>query len=383
MSTEFLRERSLELVFKLAEELSIDTGVTRLANITHLDNIGIPVFCSYRPKGLLLQVNGGKGLTDQHAKCSAMMEALEYSHMESISDSLIVQYESYENLSSSSACVLSHEDLEAEVSRFYTSKLKVKWIPVLGLVDDKTHLCPADLVYISSRSFAQCHTNGLSSGNTNKESILHGIFELVERDAYARILVDGKLDIRGVGRSIDTNSFETPILSTLVDMVEAAGSRLYLILLPSSIPVYSFWSVIIDEYSVVPVGAFNIGLGCHPDPVVAATRAITEAAQSRLIYIHGNREDIRHKAVFTDGYTMPSNIYRFFESLDTHTFDSLCSSVSPCLGQSVESTFSLVLEQLCKNGFDKIYSHVLRDESKTFSVTKTFIPGLRCEMRFL
>ncbi|MGO8078030.1 YcaO-like family protein, partial [Rhizobium leguminosarum] len=33
------------------------------------------------------------------------------------------------------------------------------------------------------------------------------------------------------------------------------------------------------------------GFGCHPDPVRAALRAITEAAQSRLTSIAGSRDD--------------------------------------------------------------------------------------------
>lgn len=383
MTFDLLRERSLVEVLDLVSQFKDIIGVSRLANITHLDNIGIPVFCSYRPKGLLLQANGGKGLSNEHAKCSAMMEALEYSHIEKIMDSTPVQYGTYNKLSNRGNSILTYDSLEAEVSSFYSSRLLTSWISVRSLVDGSHHLCPADLVYIFNRSFSSCHTNGLSSGNTNNESILHGILELVERDAYARILVNGKLDIKGVGRSVNTNSFECPVLSNLVEMIEGAGSRLYLILLPSSIPVYSFWGIIIDEYAVVPVGAFNIGLGCHPNPVVAAIRAITEAAQSRLIFIHGNREDIRHKAVFSDNYVIQSSIYRYFKELDTYDFDLLCSPESPCLGRSVDASLSLTIEQLIKYGFNKIFTHVLRDEALVFSVTKTFIPGMRCEMRFL
>jgi ribosomal protein S12 methylthiotransferase accessory factor len=380
---DLLRERTLTEVLELISQFKSDIGVTRLANITHLDNIGIPVFCSYRPQGILLQANGGKGLSKDHAKCSAMMEALEYSHMEKILITTSVQYISHNKLSNSGASILTYKNLEAAVSDFYSPRLPIGWISLLSLINGGYHMCPADLVYITNQSFSPCHTNGLSSGNTNNESILHGILELVERDAYARILVNGKLDIRGVGRRIDTNTLEDPVLSNLVELIESTGSRLYLILLPSSIPVYSFWGIIIDEYSVVPVGAFNFGLGCHPNPVVAATRAITEAAQSRLIFIHGNREDIRHKAVFSDNYVVKSSIYHFFQKLDTHNFDSLCTAESPCLGETVDTSLSLIIEQLIKHGFDKIFYHILRDESQVFSVTKTFIPGMRCEMRFL
>jgi len=48
------------------------------------------------------------------------------------------------------------------------------------------------------------------------------------------------------------------------------------------------------------------GFGCHPDPRVAMTRALTEAAQSRLTVISGARDDVsrarRHEARRSEVY---------------------------------------------------------------------------------
>ena len=378
-----LRERSFDEVLLLIEQYKNDIGVSRIANITHLDNIGIPVYCSYRPKSLLLQANSGKGLSHKQAKCSAWMEALEYMHIEKQPTSSNTKIESQESLCKGEANVLTYQNLGALQSPFFSPHLPISWISLYGLNEHDKYWCPMDMVYLCNRSFVSCHTNGLSSGNTNNESILHGILEVVERDAYAQLYVNGKLSIRDVGNKIHLDTIRIPVLSSLVGMIRSAGSYLYLILLPSSIPVYSFWAVIIDEFSPVPVGSFNFGLGCHPDPVVASVRAITEAAQSRLVYIHGNREDIRHEAVFSNNYSIPVNIYSFFKNLDSYHFSDLCSMESPCKAQNVDSSLSLLIEQLQKNGFCGLYTHVLRDESLTFSVTKTFIPGMRLETRFL
>ena len=383
MSSLSLRERSHEDVLSLVEPYRADIGLSRVADITGLDNIGIPVYCSYRPKGLLLQANSGKGLSHEQAQCSAWMEAFEYMHMEKPLDSTALTTEAYAHITKGNNSILKYEDLNTQQSPFFSHLTTIDWILLDGLHDDKHYLCPKDMVYLSSRSFTPCHTNGLSSGNSNSESILHGILELVERDAYSRIISNGRLIIRDVGKNIDLKTLDAPVLSGLVEMVESAGSSLYLILLPSSIPVYSFWSVIVDESSPMPVGSFNIGLGCHPNPLVAAVRAITEAAQSRLIYIHGNREDIRHKSVFSSDYHIPSSVFRFFRDLTKFSFQDVCSMDSPCDCSTVDSSLSNILEQLQRNGFARIYSHVLRDESLTFSVTKTFIPGFRCETRFL
>ena len=57
-------------------------GITRLADITGLDRIGIPTWCSIRPRGVLLQVSNGKGTSHDSAKVSALMEAIELWHAE-------------------------------------------------------------------------------------------------------------------------------------------------------------------------------------------------------------------------------------------------------------------------------------------------------------
>ena len=51
-------------------------GITRLSNITGLDDIGIPVWQGIRPASRYLTVSQGKGLTHQQAKISAIMESL-------------------------------------------------------------------------------------------------------------------------------------------------------------------------------------------------------------------------------------------------------------------------------------------------------------------
>ena len=52
-------------------------GITRVANITGLDRIGIPVWISVRPHGRSLSVAQGKGLTPELAQASAVMESIE------------------------------------------------------------------------------------------------------------------------------------------------------------------------------------------------------------------------------------------------------------------------------------------------------------------
>ena len=52
-------------------------GLTRLADITGLDSVGIPVVLSVRPQSGYLSVDGGKGFTPAAAAASAAMECFE------------------------------------------------------------------------------------------------------------------------------------------------------------------------------------------------------------------------------------------------------------------------------------------------------------------
>ena len=53
------------------------TGITRLANVTGLDRIGVPVIMVCRPNSRSIAVSQGKGLTVDAAKASGLMDFAE------------------------------------------------------------------------------------------------------------------------------------------------------------------------------------------------------------------------------------------------------------------------------------------------------------------
>src|SRR5262245_57519234 len=57
-------------------------GITRLADVTGLDRLGVPVVLAVRPLGRSLAVSQGKGLTREQAAVSAILEAMELHHAE-------------------------------------------------------------------------------------------------------------------------------------------------------------------------------------------------------------------------------------------------------------------------------------------------------------
>jgi YcaO-like protein with predicted kinase domain len=65
-------------------------GITRVADITGLDCIGVPVVAVYRPNARSLSVAQGKGLTLLAAEVSGVMESLEFFHAENISTPVLL-----------------------------------------------------------------------------------------------------------------------------------------------------------------------------------------------------------------------------------------------------------------------------------------------------
>ena len=57
-------------------------GITRVADIAGLDEIGLPVHVAYRPVGRTLAVSVGTGLTAAQSQVSAVMESIETWHAE-------------------------------------------------------------------------------------------------------------------------------------------------------------------------------------------------------------------------------------------------------------------------------------------------------------
>ncbi len=59
-------------------------GITRVAEVTGLDEIGIPVFVAYRPDTKTVSVSIGTGLDPMQARVSAAMESVEVWHVENV-----------------------------------------------------------------------------------------------------------------------------------------------------------------------------------------------------------------------------------------------------------------------------------------------------------
>lgn len=294
-------------------------GVTRVADLTQLDRLGIPVFQAVRPMGKLLTVSQGKGLTKDAAKASAIMESIELWHAENLSVPCI-------RSSPSTGIGQPFVDPMRYPGPRYAGESIAGafwWASAEDVRTGKQILVPRDLIDLDytrrgSPPWLLRNSNGLAGGNTIWEALASGIAEVVERasrlefrDLLPHQKAQRRIDAHDMAKRCDT-------IAQLVRRVHNCNLELELSDMTNSTGITTIGASIYERSTTVPVGPPAFGHGAHLDPVTAITRAITEAAQSRLTQISGNRDDIE-----LESYA-PNNFANLTRSLEVSI--DLCGS---------------------------------------------------------
>ena len=262
-------------------------GVTRLADITGLDWVGIPVYQAIRPNSRALSASQGKGLTRGQAQASALMEAIEVFHAEEI------VLPSLRETVGEMRRALGYDPRALNMinPRLLHDALPLDWIPATDLWTGAPTWVPRSLCELDLRVRDQVYvpvfwtsSNGLCSGNTVAEALIHGLCEVVERDSLRRH-DQARFEPE---RTVVPETVSSRPERQLLDRLLGAGVATQIVDMsgPTGLPCFEVW---IDD----PDGpGLTDGSGCHPSRSTALIRALTEAAQSRLTYIAGNRDDI-------------------------------------------------------------------------------------------
>lgn len=267
-----------------------EMGITRIANVTGLDSLGIPVVMACRPNSRSISVSQGKGIELAAAKASALMEAVETYHAERIT--LPLKLASYDELSRSHALV-DVARLPRSVDSRYRTGLPLLWIEGRNLVDHTSLWVPHELVHtnytLPQPTGSGCfpaNTNGLASGNHILEAIAHAMYEVIERDALTLWWLEPNSHR---DRSLRLESIDDLACRRLLEQFERADVQVRIWDVTSDVGIACFFCLLMarDDDDVEP----EFGSGCHPARQVALLRALTEAAQARTTYIAGSRDD--------------------------------------------------------------------------------------------
>lgn len=352
-------------------------GITRVGDITGLDRIGIPVWIAVRPNSRTLSVSQGKGLDSWAARVSAAMESIENALAER--PRLTLEFATYAELSGRERVVDIAALPRPRVSLF-GSKRPLFWTEATDWTTRAAVWVPYELVYADatvpwlpgSGSFLTS-TNGLASGNNLDEAVLHGLCEVIERDALS--LWDHFPREQREARRLDLGSIDAPIIIALLDRFRAANIRPIVWDVTSDIAIAAFRAVIHDEEADAVSRPFPaaFGAGCHPDRAVAIARALTEAAQSRLTVIAGSRDDFGRKRYAETQSAAALAFHRELAARDgTRRFDS-----APHFGATTQAEeIDHVARQLTAAGFQRILYLELADTALPIRVARVIVPGL-------
>ena len=350
-------------------------GITRIADVTQLDRIGIPTCCAIRPAAHVMQVTNGKGLSKSAAQVSAVMESIELFHAED--GTAYPGHRSSERVLRKQSTVVQHDSLASyQQIDAITEHVKLNWVEVEDLLTKQRAWAPKSAVFFDEQLRNHSPTtNGLASGNELDEATLHALYEIVERDAGSRLFEGGRLDLARRGAVVDPDSIDVSPVNDLIARIKE-HSDIIICSVTSIVDVYTFWVVLLNRASLSALTTLNIGWGTHGVREIALCRALTEAAQSRLTHIHGAREDIVVQAGYHNSNVRNSAAYRFFSNLDCNLQWHDIPELRREPGKNVKAELDSLFTALVSAGFNQIFRYDLTRERLEVPVVKLLIPGM-------
>ncbi|GAA5118984.1 YcaO-like family protein [Pseudonocardia adelaidensis] len=342
-------------------------GVTRVGDVTGLDRVGLPNFTAVRPREVDdgISYYNGKGLTRDSARAGALMEALERYSGERCD--LPVYYGDRAELERTGP-VVDPADIVLPLVTEYQPDLRIEWVEGFDLLGERPTYVPLNAVVCpyappEGRTLLyRSSTNGLASGNILAEALCHAVCEVVERDALAIASAYRELApaigrvLAGIGGP-NPAAAPSPARFPLIDLeslpararlavakLKRAGLLVYLRDI-TCIGVPTFECTVVehrwDDRHLVHGGS-----GAHPDARVAACRALTEAAQSRVGHIQGGREDlpeiVRDQVAFDPDDVYGGGEIRPFSAVESNECDT------------VDGDVRFLLDRLRAEGFPQV-----------------------------
>jgi ribosomal protein S12 methylthiotransferase accessory factor len=176
-------------------------------------------------------------------------------------------------------------DSDPALRRFSPTQ-ELAWVRGHSLRDDRPILVPARTAYYGQRAPAddfvfEC-SSGCATGSCLEEAVLHGLLELVERDAFLLAWYSGQ-PLTG----IDPATLPVPGARTLLDRAALHGYGVHLVdsRVDLSVPVVTAVAVRLDGGP----GTLSFAAGASLDPGAAALAALSESL-TYITHLRGDAE---------------------------------------------------------------------------------------------
>lgn len=362
------------------EMKTIPAGGHELIHAVAADHLFVPNLNrkTLLQKGLT-QKSWGKGVSREQAQTSALCEALErYSGIFRNTDFRITATErelGKDAIAINSCLNFSDKQYSTRKTRnrsltnhdWIPSRLNpqqiIEWTPIWSLTSEKFRYLPTSYCYYGypaayGERFCRADSNGNAAGNTLMHAILNGFLELVERDCAAMWWFN-----RTVRPGVDIASFPASYLQNVQQFYRRSGRELWALDLTSDFNIPCFIALSANKASTAP--EFLFGLGCHFDPLIALTRAITEMNQ--FLAVRLDHKDTKTRRTVPDApYLRPDPTIPLlkFESHDAQIPGDTRASVKRCVQLAKENSMeTFVLDQT--------------REDVELPVVKVIVPGMR------
>jgi len=350
-------EREAEPFLALVARHAAACGVTRLADITGLDTIGLPVWQAVRPAGKALSVHQGKGATPTAAKIGALCEAIESHCAENAPpDGPRCRFDELPQWERA----MDPADYGRRREPCPISET-VRWSLAEELIGGGVFYLPHDLVSLDftepRRSPFDRSSAGLGLASDPDAARAVSLLEVIERDCVGEWQRRKMAD--RIGSAIDLATIPYSWFGHWRERLAAQCIDLAVFTPPAAIrvPVAICW---IGE-AFGPARRSFSGSACDPDPERALYKALAEALQSRLTFIAGVRDDI-----------LPSH----YSQRTTPLPQALAAAGGPWAGEPLDQGWRSLAAALSAQGYERIAVKRLDQGLHGIAVTKAFVPGL-------
>lgn len=351
------------------EQFTAQAGITRVADITDLDRLGIPVYSCIRPGAAdgAISVYNGKGGTEEEARAAGIMEGIERYSAEAVPRDL--QAFTYREMVGKGLNVLNPEDLILPHSA--DREAAYPWIEGYDIAQNESIYLPFCAVVhpnpLHIPQLFRSSSNGVASGNTLEEAIFYALTEVIERDSWSLVEVT-----RETGKKLKDLP---PRVQEMADKFTSHGVEVTLrdITSDTGIPTIA---AVADDVELEDPRLLMIGMGTHTNAEIAMIRALSEVAQSRATQIHGAREDAT-LARFREfmGYERVKRMNAYWFAGDEY---EPASAVPSCSSQDFKTDIETIVGHLKAAGLSRVIVCDMTDPDLEIPVVRVVVPGLEC-----
>lgn len=269
--------------------------ITRIADLSGLDRIGLPVVQAIRPAALSEVTSLGRGMSRASAAIGAIMESFERFYAEAIPASRVF-LSTAERLEIGAG---SFDGFCLAVSRANWREREIDWIMGVDMATGAAAPIPFELVHTIYTDPPPCHdgvfmrtTTGLACHRSDFGALRHGLLECIERDAIAQAFKTHgfmdrmRLPLSGLGTAVQDVLSQVAALGISAAFWHAVS--------PTGIPVVWCQTIEAGEGEpmlALPTEGYCAGLDLHD----AAFGALLEALAARAGAISGARDDQTRK----------------------------------------------------------------------------------------